>query len=501
MHVRVATWLAYACVVAAGLFFFLDNKADVDLWGNVGFVKRLPWQDGFGYLNTYSYTEPSAPWINHEWLSEWVLSHLHHYLGNAGLLAYKLVLGCILLAWMNRSMCRQGCGGATRFFLLLLILSTIGYGFGVRPHLGTYLLMALTVEWIRTGATRRLSHVPCLCALGGLWANWHGAFFIGALLLLVDGCLGLWNRSGRERWFTWVSLCAFLLGTLCNPHGPALWSFVFSSASIVRPFLSEWAPLRWNEAVGVHIDFMLLALLIGASVVVSRKRQSLDVCLLLLSLIAAVGMRRNIPLFALMAGLVGGTYVQDMIGPALSGLMSRLSLPLRSSLAVAGTLFGLWATVAFNKTAPLELEVDPARFPVSAMAFIARHDIDGNAIVFFDWAEEFIWHRQTGSHVFLDGRFCSAYSRRTMDDYQRFIYGMEPWDTALTAYPTDMVLIHQGNPACVRMRQQPGWTVAYEDALCALFLKTSIHSAVLRDVSEGWATEPSSHEGNPWLFP
>ncbi len=35
-------WLAVGAVVCFALQVFSDNKADVDLWGNVGFVRALP---------------------------------------------------------------------------------------------------------------------------------------------------------------------------------------------------------------------------------------------------------------------------------------------------------------------------------------------------------------------------------------------------------------------------------------------------------------------------
>lgn len=483
--------LVHACILAVALFFFSDNRADVDLWGNAGFVKAPPWSEAFLRVNTYSFTEPNHPWVNHEWLSEWVLHSLLATMGNPGLLAYKVILGFVLLWLMHRAMRRDGCSGPLRFFWLLLTLSTLGYGMGIRPHVGTFVLTLLTLEWIRSGLHLKRRGLAIFALLGCFWANWHGAFFIGAILLFLDTMV---HVSARPLSGTKASLGAcvtFALGTLLNPHGYKLWDFVGASAGIFRPYLSEWAPLGW-DTLSLHTDFLAMVLFLGVAIWKRGERRRFDLVVLGVSLFAAVAMRRNIPLFAIIAGLLGGRYLEAWVGTPLAALMSRFSPLLRHGVLVTATGVALWAALTYRKAVPFEVEVDAKRFPVHAMDFIEGNKLDGNALIFFDWAEQFIWHRYPGSRVFIDGRFCSAYSRPVMDDYHALVYDLNGWERALTNYPTDMVLLHRENPGVVRMRGLNDWRQVYHDELCVLFLKSAVHGEEPMvwpkpaSVQEGW---------------
>jgi hypothetical protein len=115
-------------------------------------------------------------------------------------------------------------------------------------------------------------------------------------------------------------------------------------------------------------------------------------------------------------------------------------------------------------------------------------------IVFWDWAEQAIWHLSPDVKVFIDGRFMSAYEPAVIRDYLSFIYGGENQDNALTEYPTDMVLIHKQNPAFTRMLSRAGWVYAIDDDLSALFVKESIHSEWLNSIKSVGRPLPSVTE-------
>ncbi len=162
-RIRPAALLPAAAVLAFALQLFSDNKADVDLWGNVGFVTAMPWQEGFHRENTFSFTEPGHPWVNHEWLAEYILHHTHRLAGNPGLLLLKIALGLATLALMQAALARHGTSPPVRLFLLLLLISTMGYGFSTRPHLFTYLLLAVFLTLLERPAPSSWDSWFCWC--------------------------------------------------------------------------------------------------------------------------------------------------------------------------------------------------------------------------------------------------------------------------------------------------------------------------------------------------
>ena len=485
---RLITILATALAVTFCIQVFSDNKADVDLWGNVGFVQHLPWHAEFHRTNTFSYTDTEHPWVNHEWLAEYILHVTHRHAGNAGMLGLKLLLGLATVGLMSFSMREDGCSGPVRLLYSLLIVSTMGYGFSTRPHLFTYLFVAIFLLLIKRWPRRRGVILVLMPALGILWVNLHGAFFIGALLLTLHVVLEQLHArrqgTGRAALPLLAAPVLFIGASLVNPYGPRLWSFIAESASTVRPYLSEWAALAPARDFWSHVDFMVLALLTLLAFAFSRQAKNVTWTVFLgLSLLAALAMRRNIPLFALTAGFAAAAHVEAVAGPPLARILARV--PRRLLIIVLAAFIPLSAVYAltFSKSDPLDIEIPPRQFPADMIVIMKEAQIRGNAIVFFDWAEYVIWHLYPACHVFLDGRFRSAYAGQTIEDYLDFLYVRKTWDRALTEYPTDIVLVHVGNPVFQRMLERPGWELIATTQIAALFLKKSVHSELIANLA------------------
>ena len=153
----------------------------------------------------------------------------------------------------------------------------------------------------------------------------------------------------------------------------------------------------------------------------------------------------------------------------------------------------VWYAATFEKRAPLEIEVAQGSFAVDAVSFIKQNRLKGNALVFFDWAEYWIWH-VPDCPVFLDGRFRSAYSLRVIDDYFRFLYREEGWERALDSYETSIVLIHKGNPVFAAMTARKDWILAYRGRTARLFLRIDKHKQFIHTMAEGRVALPEQKE-------
>ncbi|NQU39116.1 MAG: hypothetical protein HQ523_04110 [Lentisphaerae bacterium] len=501
----VIRWLAITAVICFALQVFSDNKADVDLWGNVGFVRALPGSPDFLTTNSYSYTEPDAPWVNHEWLAEYLLHGTWRLLGNPGLLLLKIMLGLSVLALMHNTLRRECRSGPLRLLLLLLMISTMSYGFSTRPHHFTYLLLAIFLALLKRYGGRAWLHLGVLPALAILWANLHGAFFIGAIVLIVYAVAetACNRRSTEPVWrrpaILFGGVVLFVAASMINPFGARLWGFIFESGVSARPYLSEWEPFSPIRHGMTHLDFVFLALLACCAFPFSRTPKAVAwTALLYLSLLAAIILRRNIPLFAIVTAFTIGPHVEDMVGKRLEGLAVRLPAWLLALLLLCFIPLSLYSAATFNKQSPCQIEIPADRYPLRVVAFMKAHDLSGNAFVFFDWAEYCIWHLYPDCRVFLDGRFRSAYSAPVVSDYLAGLYGRPGWDRVLTQYPTDMALVHFGNPIAQKLSNHPGWALVFADGPACLYLKRSVHAEALEAMRRGtWLDMPEPRA----LFP
>lgn len=501
------TRLAAVAVAAFCIQVFSTNQADVDLWGNVHFVSAPAWSADFHRVNTFSFTEPGHSWINHEWLAEYVFNRVHAGLGNSGLLCLKVLLGLLMIGLMN-SVIRHDCrSGLVRFLWLLLVISVMGFGFNMRPHLFSFAMLAGFMVLLRRG-TFGWGFLVAVPLLGLVWVNLHGAFFTGLVLLAVFLAGEAWKKAahregalpGRQLAILAGALGLFLAVTLANPYGFDLWKFVAGSAATFRPYLTEWAPFDPRVDLAEHADFVVLSVLTLAGLVFTRERRDpVWVAILVIAFAAALLMRRNIPLFALVAGFVAARHVDSLAGERLSQLADRISM---RAMAVGVALFialSAFATATFNKVNPLQIEIPRDRYPVEIMAFLENNRIQGNALLFFDWAEYGIAHLYPRCRVFLDGRFTDAYDIATVNDYFNFLYAGNGWDAALQRYPSDIVLIHRQLPVYREMLSQPGWELVVQTDLAALFMKTEVHAATLDRIRRGELKMPSV--SGPVYFP
>jgi len=491
MRDSVLPLLAVVAVAVFGASTFADNRADVDLWGNVGFVQALPWQPAFHYENAFSFTQPDAAWVNHEWLSQYILHAVHLGFGNAGLLIFKTVLGLLLLALMHAAMRRDGMAGPVRALLTLLVVSTIGYGFSTRPHLFTYLMLALLLTILTRWSDRRAVMWTALPAMGVAWANLHGAFFIGLIALLLfsvaPSCpLCRRGTAGRGEFLTaLVGTALFGLGTIVNPYGLRLWSFVGESSAVLRPYLSEWAPFHPARHFADHVDFMALVLLSAGALWAGRRTAGPRRTLLYATaLLSAFLLRRNIPLFAIVCVFTVSPAINMLTAPHLRSILDKLrpAVPIGLLLALIVASGARFATRSGRR--PLDIEVPADRFPVRIVEWMETNRVRGNLLAFFDWAEMCIW-RLPDCPVFIDGRFRSAYDLETIDDFFAFVYGGPAWPKALEDYQTDMVLIHRGNPVYPEMHGRDDWALIVESDLAGLFANRATMRPLVERAARG----------------
>lgn len=476
---RITSILAAVTVITFGILLFSHNKADVDLWGNLGFVKVPAWSSGFHRVNTFSFTEPDHAWINHEWLSEYILFLVYKQGGGPLLLAFKTTLGLLLTAALNSVLRRKCRSGTVRLIFLMLVMSTIGYGFSTRPHLFTY---AMTVILLYALEFKSRLMTVLMLPFAVIWVNLHGAFFTGILIMAFHAMgTALDMKLNPDKTYlrgdlkiTAASILLFTLGSMINPFGSEIWSFVGSSAAKMRTYLSEWAPFHPANNLLDHTDFVALLALCITGLAFARPLQARWLPLGLLSIAAALLMRRNIPVFALLSVFIFAPNVDRLFGDRLESVIRQTPALIMILALSVFTAFSAVRLIHRNQLHPFQIEIDADKFPVGTMQYIKDNGIRGNILAFFDWAEYCIWELYPDSKVFLDGRYKSAYSTATIDTFFAFIYGYPGGKAAIDNYDTDMVLIHRGNPAFSLMKSQHEWTLVCMDSISALFLKSDV---------------------------
>ena len=140
------------------------------------------------------WTQPAKHWVDTEWLFQVVLYAVHCAGGVAAMVAMRCVLLCATAAalWAVCRRCHAGVAAAAIAFCM----TAAGTTFGMRPGLFTLLLLSVYLLVLARARAREVW--IALPLLGWVWANAHGYWAAGVVLVLLHA-LGRWvdARLGR----------------------------------------------------------------------------------------------------------------------------------------------------------------------------------------------------------------------------------------------------------------------------------------------------------------
>src|SRR4051794_25232804 len=277
--VRTSPYLRYA-VLALTVFalfaMFTDEIGDADTWIHLRTGQwivanhKLPIPDPFAwttYLGQPVYPAEYATRdlnLKHEWLGQVIVYLVWAAGGPTGMVLFRAanVAGfCLLIGWI---VWRR----TTNFWLSIgavFAASTLARGIAVdRPYVVTYLLLALTLLILER--RRPLWLLPPIFIF---WANLHGGFFMGWIVLgaycaepLVARLRG---RPPADERTLWAASIASILASALNPaiYGviPGMLAY---RQSFMQNTLREWHspafwPLAWYSGLLLAAALVMLA--------------------------------------------------------------------------------------------------------------------------------------------------------------------------------------------------------------------------------------------------
>ena len=488
---RSAAWLrrAFFFVVLAFVWWrFSENTADNDLWGHVLYGQRMLHLHGLETVETLSWTAAGQPWINHEVLAEVAMGLAHRLGGSSGLWSMMMILAAVTLglAW------HAGAGtDRTRRLvaLALLALATnfIAIGYSVRPQLFTYLffvLLLLVLRRLFAGRILPWAFVPPLLLV--LWANTHGGYLAGWLIVMVAmiaECAGaylpaLLRRArcepfGRDPLVLVNVAVGSTLALVVNPWGWKLVVWTVETIRLPRPNIYEWQPMPLTIPSAPFFFMMLIgALAWGFS---RQPRRLWEMLVWVMLAVMTIQQQRHAPLFGLASLMLLPVHVQDLLTRLTQQTEALRATARRPLFAVIGALAlflaGTWCLQISRsgpRQYPFRMEVPRALFPVSAIAYMKAHHLTGNTITFFDWGQQMLWELPDNP-VSFDGRLDTVYSRPVMDAHWQLYAGRDP-GPALPLHDARCALLPTSSRALELLYEQ-NWTVAYWDPVATVMVR------------------------------
>ncbi len=390
-------------MLVGALMLCFDGTRDGDLYLQLASGRFIA-AHGLSAVDPFQTIAHGEPWLNQQWLTELLAYQVVRWIGVTGLtIAYAGLLAAplALLLWLCR---RKGIG----MMVALAVLYCPGLWVIVHPRAAGFTVLAfsllvaiLVLAWLgqRPQAPARLRWaVPATLAVFALWANLHGGFVAGLLLIGVTACGLILERRlaipsaispHRIGLLVLTGVLATATVTLATPLGSELWSYL---ASFRNPAISlvssEWRPAIQSPLAIAYLG--VAAVFVGWLWARTRRRRPLTPVLIAAAflLLAAVSLRNIV-----------------FVGPVLALAIATLA-PDRE-LRIPRSLIGLAVAASAGTALTWAIVVGPARNePILSPRLIdyaLRHPPRTGHIASYAGIGSYMLWRSPSAPVVLDG--------------------------------------------------------------------------------------------------
>lgn len=469
------TWLRHAIVpVLAFVATVTDHGYLADFWHHLARGRAIAAQGALVNRDLFTCTVAGQPLQDVNWLTQ-----LGYYgLFELGGLRLVQVVNSLLIAmtfgWLVRlgqlrsgSLLAAVLAGGLAFFGSWDVLT-------IRPQTLSMLLFVILFDVLGHSRLhpRLLLLAPPLVAL---WANLHGAFPVGLVLIgcyWVSAAASAWSNKGWKsdvylRWLT-AALAASCLATLVNPYGMDIYRYVGSTSTVAyQRQIAEWVapgPDRligkmWLMSVG-----LVACLLVGRWWLRRTRPALLDMLVIGFFLALSCGSVRMVPWWLLATA--------PLLAELVVAFAPQLAVPdagARRPTWVVGGVFALLVLAVVFSLPGLD-RFNPLLGPTrrgqrveedldSIQHHLAEARAPGNVYSHFEWGEYLCW-AAPGHKIFMDGRI-EIYPDDVWEKYSTITFGRDCWQQILDDYRVDYLVLdadyHGPTGLLERVARSPHW--------------------------------------------
>lgn len=452
---------------------------DPDMWWHLAILKAPPTCMGPEPLppippswEMWSHTMLGAPWVDFEWLAQLALIACKGLFEFWGLVALKALVCASAISTTFAAARKERSGVPAAALGALLALSALRLRAHARPELATLLFLPVFLWAARASEEEGWTLAP-LPLLGLLWANMHGGWVLGPLLLGSAGLGRAWRvQDGGDpaAWRLWGAAAACFAASFLNPYGTDMHRVVLEHA--LHPPAAAGIE-EWTTAALVYFPafwLLLAGVLARLAVDLRRDRREALYWLCVLAPLGLLGLSgaRFAPLFCLAAPAYLFSGVDEL--PPSRAL--RWGLPAAGLALVLGMSPPLFAR---DWKHPVRWE----RTPRQALEFLSREGVDGTLFNDYAFGGFIDWSTSGARPVYYDGRYLfqglleeataaaqSPAEFQTLMDRRGVTYAVVPLSRSSAAGP-------DGTPRSPWRLRFPaeGWALVWSDDAAQVFVR------------------------------
>lgn len=415
-------------------------------------------------VDVYSFTMRGQPWISTQWLAQVMFAKTYALFGWSGPVVLAASAIAATFALLAKFLTRRLSDSTTLVFVAAALALTVPHLLA-RPHVLALPVMVAWAGGLISAADKREAPSFWLLPLIALWANLHGGFVFGVMLVapIALDCVVSAEASARKtlvlRWAAFG--IAALAASCCTPYG---WDSLLASRKILElggalPLILEWKPADFGSVGPFEV-----CLLLGFGLVLYRgvTLPPMRIVLLLGLLHMALSQGRAAEILALVAPIILAAPLARQIDGAEPSHSQAIRAPMLAGLAV--TLVA--GTIAYASVHPFAPHMRGS--PVAAVAELKKLDVS-RVFNDYDFGGFLI---ANGVAPFIDGR-TELYGEKFFVDHNAASGLMEPENLfrLLDEYKIEATLMRTQSAATKLLDHVDGWQKIYSDDIATIHLR------------------------------
>ena len=441
---------------------------DPDSYWHVVVGRWMVEHRAFPTADPFSFTFAGSPWIAKEWLSQILYAGAHAAFGWPGMVVLAAASVALAFALLARFLIDDLRPLYAVLFVAGAFLLSAPHVVA-RPHVLAFPIMVAWVAGLTRAADDRRAPSFWLLPLMVAWANLHGGFTFGIMMVGALGLDAIVASPSETRVRTaarWVGFGLLAMAAGCvTPYG---WQSMLMTVRILGlgPALSiigEWKPADFSHFGGLEI---VLLLSFGAALWRGVTLSPVRIVILLGLIHMALSAERNAEIFGLVAPLVVARPLAAQIATIRGAPRAAASLRLFAGAAAALTAILVIVSVALASV--MHYAPNERITPAAAVAALKAAD-PGPILNQYDFGGYLVYE---GLPTFIDGRtelyggafFARYYNAVTLADLAGF-------DRLLDEYKIKATLLAPDTPANAYLDRLPGWHRLHADTVAVVHVR------------------------------
>ncbi len=442
-------------------------------------------------------TPTSIPWIIHSWLSTVLFELINVRAGLKAIIILKAIcvfMGFVLIFLMCRKFtCNTVLSVITCAIIFIITSQSINI---CKPIFFSYLLFPLFYLLLEGYYdTRRKPYLYILPLIMVIWANLHGGFITG-ILLVCSFSIGkaidvyvqnkTWRIKGSIRRVA-VSTALCVIASFLTPYTYHVYTYMFNFAYPTEYIIRcpEWLPIVIGQS-GLYLIYISV---VGFIAIIAIRYIRFSI-LFPFVLFTCMALLKSHFIFY---SVVSAGYLLCSVFPhfmqRIAPVRAKIPSSLRSTVHY-GVYIALIAVLGYTvhglqrRGLLFRPEIDRTAYPYGAVKFLDKYNPEGKLLNYREWGGFLAYHLYPKYQIFIDGRITESAGEITRS-YETIAQARSGFEDTLKLLDIDIVVAdysafrRSSSDPIQPIAYRPDWRIVYWDDNSIIYLRNTAKNADL----------------------